>query len=92
MSTTRDQQPYAEHTDRTSGGVQLFALHNLTADDIAQVLDAIRSRRMLQELRRQQVPPPPHLVAQKIAIDASRLDMISTALQNTRHHDAALVG
>lgn len=91
MPTTRDQQPYAEHTDVTTGGVQLFALHNLTAEDIAQVLDALRSRRMLQELRRQQVPPPPHLVAQKIAIDANRLDLISNALQTTRHHEAAVV-
>lgn len=83
---TRDQRPYAERTDATASGVELYALHNLTTEDIAQLTAAIRSRRVLQELRLQDKPAPPPLVARKLRMDAARLDLITTTLEITVYH------
>jgi len=88
---TRDQQPYAEHSDATASGDALYSLHNLTSEDLAQLFEGLRHRRVMQELRLQDKPAPPAMVTKKLITNAARLDLILIALQKTRHATIAKI-
>lgn len=78
-----DRHPYLEIEDTTAAG-PLYALHNLTPADIAQLMDALRSRRLLQTLRLQEEALPPNVRA-KLRADNERLDIIHSRLTPSLH-------
>lgn len=78
-----DRHPYMEVEHAAAHG-PLYALHNLTPADIAQLMDALRSRRLLQTLRLQE-PNLPTNVRQKLMADNERLDIIHARLTPSLH-------
>jgi hypothetical protein len=46
----RDRLPYAEHIDRLPDGTALFAIQNLSAQDMANLAELVRCRRAVDAM------------------------------------------
>lgn len=79
-----DRQPYLEIEHMRAVQGPLYALHNLTREDLVQLMDALKSRRLLQAIRLQE-PALAQQVRNRLHDDAQRLDIINDRLKHSLH-------